>query len=57
MKIIAVRQKGEVNKQLEIIRSLSLQNKPLKRQKKVKIRGGKREKLPLRAKRGSPITT
>ena len=42
--------KGGVNKQLEIIRSLSLHLKPLSRHKKVKIRGEKREKLPFTSK-------
>ena len=46
MKII----KRGVNKQLEIIRSLSLHRKPLSRPKKVKTRGGKREKLPFTSK-------
>ena len=46
MKII----KRGVNKQLEIIRSLSLNRKPLSRRKKVKTRGGKREKLPFKSK-------
>jgi hypothetical protein len=46
MKII----KGGINKQLEIIRSLSLHRKPLSRPKKVKKRGGKREKLPFTSK-------
>jgi hypothetical protein len=53
MKII----KGGVNKQLEIIRSLSLHNKPLNRQKKVKKEEEKERSSFLRAKRGSSITT
>ena len=46
MKII----KGGVNKQSEIIRSIFLHRKPQSRRKKVKIRGGKREKLPFTSK-------
>jgi hypothetical protein len=43
--------KRGVNKQVEIIRSLSLHNKPLNRQKKVKKRGGKRWEKKQRGKK------